>query len=75
MGTMTSYMNDLKNSIEGTVKNYNKLVGNVETRILPTARKFPGIDENKLGSVAEIESAPKFLTAPELTDGISESNN
>ncbi|MEN9752099.1 MAG: hypothetical protein RLZZ600_1146 [Actinomycetota bacterium] len=69
MGTMTSYINNLKSSIESTVTNYNKLVGNVESRILPTARKFPGIDETKLGSVNEIEAAPKGLSAPELTDG------
>lgn len=69
MSTMTSYMNDLRSSIDNTVKNYNKLVGNVESRILPTARKFPGIDETKLGGVAEIESGTKALSAPELTAG------
>lgn len=67
MSTMTSYMNDLRSSIDTTVKNYNKLVGNVEGRVLPTARKFPGIDETKLGGVAEIESGTKTFSAPELT--------
>ena len=69
LGSLTGHADDLRRAIERTVDTYNKLVGSLESRVLVTARRFPGIDETKLSSVdapAAITSTPRRLTAPEF---------
>lgn len=69
LGGLASHTDDLRRAIERTVDSYNRFVGTLETRVLVSARRFPGIDETKLDSVASpapIEKAPRRLTAPEL---------
>lgn len=67
--TMTKHTEDLRKAIENTVKHYNGFVSSLETRVLSTARKFPGVDSTKLlPEVTEIHEAPKPLTAGELVD-------
>lgn len=56
-------------SIEKSVKNYNELVGSVESRVLPQARKFKDLGAGDAGvTVAappQIEVAPRQLAPPE----------
>src|SRR5690554_5592980 len=62
----------MRKAIERTVDRYNKFASSLETRVLVTARQFPGIDETKLDLVAEpqpIHTAPQKLTAGELSAG------
>ncbi|MCR2826968.1 DNA recombination protein RmuC [Microbacterium sp. zg.Y909] len=69
LGSLTGHADDLRRAIERTVDTYNKLVGSLESRVLVTARRFPGIDETKLSAVdapAAIASTPRRLTAPEF---------
>ncbi|MCR2812146.1 DNA recombination protein RmuC [Microbacterium sp. zg.Y1090] len=69
LGSLTGHADDMRRAIERTVESYNKLVGSLESRVLVTARRFPGIDETKLDVVAApavIESTPRRLTAPEF---------
>ena len=69
LGSLTGHADDLRRAIERTVDTYNKLVGSLESRVLVTARRFPGIDETKLSAVdapAAITGAPRRLTAPEF---------
>jgi len=69
LGSLTGHADDLRRAIERTVDTYNKLVGSLESRVLVTARRFPGVDETKLDSVAApaaITSAPRRLTAAEF---------
>ncbi len=67
--TMSKHTEDLRKAIENTVKHYNGFISSLETRVLATARKFPGIDPTKiLADSAEIHEAPKPLTAGELID-------
>lgn len=67
--TMTKHTEDLRKAIENTVKHYNGFISSLETRVLATARKFPGIDPTKiLAEGAEVHDAPKPLTAGELVD-------
>ncbi|MDD7962978.1 DNA recombination protein RmuC [Microbacterium thalli] len=69
LGGLASHAGDLRRAIERTVETYNKFVGTLETRVLVTARKFPGIDETRLDAVAPpapIETATRMTTAPEL---------
>jgi DNA recombination protein RmuC len=67
LSTMTKHTEDLRKAIENTVKHYNGFISSLETRVLSTARKFPGIDPTKiLPEGEEIHDAPKPLTADEL---------
>lgn len=69
LATMTKHSEDLRKAIESTVKHYNGFVGALETRVLATARKFPGIDPTKIiAESAEIHEAPRPITAAELVD-------
>ena len=69
LSTMTKHTEDLRKAIENTVKHYNGFISSLETRVLSTARKFPGIDPTKiLPEGIEVHDAPKPLTAGELVD-------
>ncbi|WP_248240405.1 DNA recombination protein RmuC [Microbacterium kunmingense] len=74
LGTLAGHADDLRRALERTLDAYNGLVGSLESRVLVTARKFPGIDETKIHGLqapATIDSAPRRLTAPELLDDTS----
>lgn len=69
LGSLAGHADDLRRAIERTVDSYNRFAGSLETRVLVSARRFPGIDETKLDTVAApapIETSPRRLTAPEL---------
>ena len=76
LGTLAGHAESMRKAIERTVDSYNKFASSLETRVLVTARQFPGIDETKLDLVAEpqaIHTAPQKLTAGEL-DAPAEDN-
>ncbi|WP_150957858.1 DNA recombination protein RmuC [Microbacterium testaceum] len=69
VGKLAEHANDLRRAIERTVDSYNRFAGSLESRVLVTARKFPGIDETKLDAVAApvaLEATPRRWTAPEM---------
>jgi DNA recombination protein RmuC len=69
LSTMTKHSEDLRKAIENTVKHYNGFIGALETRVLTTARKFPGIDPTKIiAESTEIHEVPRPITAAELVD-------
>ncbi len=66
---MTGHMQTLQRSLTSSVDAYNKAVGSLETRVLVSARKFPGLGVPESGEIAElspIETAPRHLQAVEL---------
>ncbi|HEU5222225.1 MAG TPA: DNA recombination protein RmuC [Candidatus Lumbricidophila sp.] len=70
VGTLAKHAVDMRNAIERTVKTYNSFAGSLESRVLTTARQFPGISEQKLEALAVpamIDESPRGLTAPEFT--------
>lgn len=72
VGVLAGHAGDLRRALERTVDSYNRFAGSLESRVLVTARKFPGIDETKLDAVAApapLEASPRRWTAPELIDG------
>ncbi len=72
LGKLAGHADDLRRAIERTVDSYNRFAGSLESRVLVTARKFPGIDQTKLDALAAptiVERAPRRLTAPEMLDG------
>ncbi|WP_307212272.1 DNA recombination protein RmuC [Microbacterium testaceum] len=71
VGVLAGHANDLRRAIEKTVDSYNRFAGSLESRVLVTARKFPGIDETKLDAVAApaaLDATPRRWTAPEMID-------
>ncbi len=67
LGTLSGHAESLRRSIERTVVSYNKFAGALESRVLVTARSFPGIDETKLlDSPSTLDDVPRRLTAPEF---------
>ena len=59
----------MRKAIERTIDAYNGFVGSLESRVLVTARKFPGIDASKLESSRTpqaIETPVRRIAAPEL---------
>lgn len=71
VGVLAGHANELRRAIERTVDSYNRFAGSLESRVLVTARKFPGIDETKLDAVsapAALDAVPRRWTAPETID-------
>lgn len=69
MAIMIDKMAKVGDAIEKSVKSYNELVGSVETRVLPQARKFKELGAGDAGieiaAPAQIETAPRQISAPE----------
>lgn len=67
-GTLADRAEALRTSLERTVRAYNDFAGTLESRVLVTARQLKGLDESRiLGEAKPVETAPRMLTAAELT--------
>lgn len=75
IGSLAGHAEDLRRALERSVEAYNRFAGSLESRVLVTARKFPGIDETQLPATdapAVLEATPRALTAPELLADLGE---
>jgi DNA recombination protein RmuC len=83
--SMTSHMQSLQRSLTSSVEAYNKAVGSLETRVLVSARKFPGLgvvgaDSAEIAQLSPVEAEPRRLQAVEMVSdedeevGIGEQN-
>ena len=73
IGTLAGHAEGLRKAIERTVDSYNKFANSLESRVLVTARQFPGIDETKISLLtapAAVHEQPRRLTAPEVTEAV-----
>lgn len=68
IATLTEHLGKLGKSLEGSVGHFNKVVGTLDSRVLPSARKFTelGISDEKkpLQNVEQIEKLSKQIGAP-----------
>lgn len=74
LGGLATHTDELRRAIERTVDSYNRFAGSLESRVLVSARRFPGIDDTKLDATAApatIEKTARKLTAPELTERLA----
>lgn len=69
MAVMVDHMGKVGDAIGKSVKSYNEMIGSVESRVLPTARKFKELGAGDAGidiaSPAQIEAAPRLPPPPE----------
>lgn len=69
MAVMVDHMGKVGDSIAKSVKSYNEMIGSVESRVLPQARKFKELGAGDAGidiaSPAQVESAPRLPPPPE----------
>lgn len=71
LGTMGEAVSAVGVSLKTSVDRYNKLVGTLEARVLPTARKLNALDPKTLEAPAQVEATPRMLTAPEFEERAS----
>jgi len=69
MAVMADHMGKVGDSIGQTVTRYNALLGSVESRVMPQARKFKELGAGDAGidiaSPAQLETAPRLPAPPE----------
>ncbi|WP_307088952.1 DNA recombination protein RmuC [Arthrobacter sp. B2I5] len=66
MGTLGENVSKLGSSLKSSVDRYNAMVGTLEARVLPTARKLNSLEETGLVTPPVVEVTPRALVAPEL---------
>ncbi len=70
MAKLAGYLNDIGRGLAGANNAFNKAVGSLEARVLPSARRFKDLGAAtgaELPPVDPVETVPRALTAPELS--------
>lgn len=71
LGTFADHLGRVGRSLRSSVEAYNRAVGSLEGRVLPSARKFEGLGvvapQEDLAALDTVDEEPRPLTAPELT--------
>lgn len=74
LGTLGTHLDRMGGSLKSTVERYNQLVGTVESRVLPAARRLreadPGLPPT--ADIRTLDSTPRVLSAPELVEGLGD---
>lgn len=66
MGTLGENVSKLGSSLKSSVDRYNSMVGTLEARVLPTARKLNALDAAGLVTPPAVQVTPRSVSAPEL---------
>ncbi|AXJ11568.1 DNA recombination protein RmuC [Arthrobacter sp. PM3] len=66
MGTLGENVAKLGSSLKTSVERYNSMVGTLEARVLPTARKLNALETAGLATPPAVEVTPRAVAAPEL---------
>lgn len=72
LGTLGGHVSKLGGSLKSAVEKYNALVGTLESRVLPAARRIGDLDPStteQMPPAKPLESTPRVLSAAELLDG------
>lgn len=69
--TASSHLTKLGRQLRGSVEAYDQLVGSLEARVLPTARRLGELDaaSEPIPQAKPLNAVPRTLTAPEFTTG------
>lgn len=72
MGSVGKHLSDMGGSLRRSVEGYNKLVGSMESRVLPSARKIAELDPTVTGAATldttPVDAVPRPLTATEFVE-------
>lgn len=70
LGTAANHLAKLGKQLRGSVEAYDSLVGSLETRVFPTARRLAEFDASAkpLQQSVTVEKTPRPLSAPEFTE-------
>ncbi|RKQ37202.1 DNA recombination protein RmuC [Kocuria tytonis] len=70
MGAVGKHLSDMGGSLRRSVEGYNKLVGSLESRVLPSARKIAELDPTATDAEAletrPVDAVPRPVTATEF---------
>jgi DNA recombination protein RmuC len=70
--TFLGHLEGVGTSLHRATENYNKAVGSLESRVLPSARKFKQLGAatgDELGELQTVDETPRALSAPERNKG------
>lgn len=71
LSVFADHLDKVGKSLGQSVENYNKAVGSLEGRVLPSARKFEAMgvvpNDNEIAPSRTVETEPRKLTASEFT--------
>ncbi len=70
---MVSHINSLGGDLHKCVVTYNKAVGSLERRVLPSARKFEDLGvimkgKKNIARLSPIDNKPRTMEAEEITE-------
>lgn len=70
LNTMAGYIATLGKNLDTSVSSYNKLIGNLESRVLPSAKKMHElqVSDEALSEIELIETTTRQFTKPELIE-------
>lgn len=70
LATMGGHLDKTGRALGAALQSYNRLVGSMETRVLPTARRFRDlkVTEAELSGPVALEESARVITAPELVE-------
>lgn len=73
LGTMGAHLGKLQRSLSASVEAFNATVGSLESRVMVTARQFPGlgvvgIESKELPELSPVESIPRAPQSLELVE-------
>jgi DNA recombination protein RmuC len=66
---MAQHFADMRKALDRTVLTYNRAVSSMETRVLPSARKFRelgAVNTDEIPQLESVQQLPRALQAPEL---------
>lgn len=75
--TLSGHLGKMHRSLASTVEAYNDTVGSLESRVLPTARRFPNLavvahGAKEIEEARPVTSLPRLPQAPELVEEAEE---
>jgi len=77
LGNMAGHMQEMGKKLGGAVTAYNDLLGSMERRVFPQARRFPELDrslaEGVLPELEQLDKTPFELQSPDWQDGEEQS--
>jgi DNA recombination protein RmuC len=78
IATMTGYLTDLGGALERAVREYNRTVSSMETRVAVSARKFRELgvaSKREIGYLELVEIAPREVAAIAPRNGVGENGS